>query len=353
MASHRRTNRQAVTAAPLLRAATGMVAATAAAFASTPSGHAAPAPAGEDPAARLSKLYAQAESATEKYNRAAERRQKLEERIGALSDQVARGRDKLNRMRRGLGALAGAQYRSGAVDPALVLLLSSDPDHYLERASTLDRIGSLRTGQVRRLLHTQRSVDQRRAEAVKYLGELRKAEAELARHKKAVRSKLAQARRLLVALPAQQRAAPGPVAPRPAPGHAHRVQPSARPVPAGSLPAPSARAALAVAAAQRALGAPYRWGSAGPYAFDCSGLTYWAYRQAGVTLPRTSQGQMHAGRRVSLADARPGDLVVYREDASHVAMYMGAGQVVHAPYPGASVRYDPVDMMPIAAVTRI
>jgi cell wall-associated NlpC family hydrolase len=78
----------------------------------------------------------------------------------------------------------------------------------------------------------------------------------------------------------------------------------------------------------------------------------WAYAQAGVALPRTSQGQATAGRQVPLSQARPGDLVAYRGDASHIGMYTGNGQVVHAPYPGAAVRYEPVGMMPVSSVTR-
>lgn len=79
----------------------------------------------------------------------------------------------------------------------------------------------------------------------------------------------------------------------------------------------------------------------------------WSYGQAGVGLPRTSQAQRNAGRQVPLAQAQPGDLVAYRDDASHIAMYMGNGQVIHAPYPGAPVRYDPVGMMPVSSVTRV
>lgn len=79
----------------------------------------------------------------------------------------------------------------------------------------------------------------------------------------------------------------------------------------------------------------------------------WAYARAGVSLPRTSQAQRYAGHMVPLSEARPGDLVVYRADASHVAMYVGNGQVIHAPYPGAAVRYDPVGMMPVSSVTRV
>ncbi|WP_236710571.1 C40 family peptidase, partial [Streptomyces sp. 150FB] len=106
-------------------------------------------------------------------------------------------------------------------------------------------------------------------------------------------------------------------------------------------------------AARRAVGLPYVWGANGPSGFDCSGLTQWAYAQAGVGLPRTSQAQRYAGHRVPLSQARPGDLVAYRDDASHIAMYAGNGQVIHAPYPGAAVRYDPVGMMPVSSVTRV
>ncbi|MHC5908949.1 C40 family peptidase, partial [Streptomyces sp. S6] len=108
----------------------------------------------------------------------------------------------------------------------------------------------------------------------------------------------------------------------------------------------------AVAAARSALGRPYVWGATGPSGFDCSGLMQWSYGQAGVSLPRTSQAQAHAGRRVPLSQAQPGDIVTYRSDASHVGMYVGNGQVIHAPYPGAPVRYDPVGMMPVSSVTR-
>ncbi|NED22679.1 C40 family peptidase, partial [Streptomyces sp. SID9913] len=117
--------------------------------------------------------------------------------------------------------------------------------------------------------------------------------------------------------------------------------------------AASGRAAAAVAAARSALGKPYVWGANGPGGFDCSGLTQWSYAQAGVAIPRTSQAQRHAGRQIPLSEARPGDLVVYRSDASHVGMYVGNGQVIHAPYPGAPVRHDPVGMMPISSVTRV
>jgi cell wall-associated NlpC family hydrolase len=95
---------------------------------------------------------------------------------------------------------------------------------------------------------------------------------------------------------------------------------------------------VAVAGAQR--GKPYRHGAQGPRAFDCSGLTSYAYRSVHVTLPRTANAQYHAARRLTRAAARPGDLVfwVQGNHAYHVAVYAGAGRVWHAPKPGDRVR---------------
>jgi cell wall-associated NlpC family hydrolase len=80
---------------------------------------------------------------------------------------------------------------------------------------------------------------------------------------------------------------------------------------------------------------------------------YYSWRQAGVTLPRTSQAQAFAGQRISLSEARPGDLVIFYRDMHHVGMYAGGGVMVHAPYPGAKVRYESVNAMPVAGVVRL
>jgi cell wall-associated NlpC family hydrolase len=188
-----------------------------------------------------------------------------------------------------------------------------------------------------------RELAQDRAEAAGKLAELERSRTAVAAHKKTVERKLAKARQLLNSLPFGQRAA------------YDRASRSGRddiPDLSGVVP-PDARAAAAIAAARSALGRPYVWGATGPSGFDCSGLMQWSYAHAGVHLPRTSQEQRFAGRQVPLSQAQPGDLVVYRSDASHVAMYVGNGQVIHAPYPGAPVRYDRVNMMPVSSVTRV
>ena len=107
----------------------------------------------------------------------------------------------------------------------------------------------------------------------------------------------------------------------------------------------------AVAAAETKLGDAYVWGAAGPNTFDCSGLTMWAYAQAGIQLPRTTYSQIGAGRQVPLSAIQPGDLVFYW-DTGHVAMYVGGGTVIHAPHTGDVVRYASLYMGTPEAVVR-
>ncbi len=114
----------------------------------------------------------------------------------------------------------------------------------------------------------------------------------------------------------------------------------------GALPsaaAPNQAADRAVQAADEVLGSPYRWGAVGPGTFDCSGLTSWAYRQAGVSIPRTSRAQYAALPKVPLDQLAPGDLVFWAHGSDpssihHVGIYVGEGRMVHAPRTGDVVK---------------
>ena len=99
-------------------------------------------------------------------------------------------------------------------------------------------------------------------------------------------------------------------------------------------PPPNATAAqLAIAAANSKVGAEYVWGTAGPDTFDCSGLTSWAYAQAGVYLPHSSASQS-TYPEVPYSSAQPGDLLFFYSPVSHVSLYLGGGMMVHARHPG-------------------
>lgn len=319
-------------------------AATAAATLGAATANAEPQDTPQAAGARVDRLYTEAERATEQYNKAGEDVARLRGEVSRAQDRAARGQERINRMREELGSAARAQYRSGGIDPSLALLLTSDPDSYLDRAAAVDRADAHRATALADLRKAQRALAQTRAEAARSLAGLERGREAVSRHKRTVQRKLSQARQVLKSLPGAERAAYA---------RASRDGRDTGAGPMAGLPAGSSRAAAAVLAVQRALGRPYVWGANGPSGFDCSGLMQWAYAQAGVSLPRTSQAQRYAGRMVPLSQARPGDLVAYRADAGHIAMYVGNGQVIHAPYPGAPVRYDPVGMMPVSSVTRV
>ena len=111
---------------------------------------------------------------------------------------------------------------------------------------------------------------------------------------------------------------------------------------ASAAPAASSVGMQIVQAARSKIGVPYVWGATGPNSFDCSGLTQWAFKKAGISLPRTSQAQSQAGERVSLSNLKPGDLIFFYSPVSHVGIYAGNGQMIEAPRSGSDVRISSV-----------
>uniref|UniRef100_UPI000DD665B6 coiled-coil domain-containing protein n=1 Tax=Streptomyces triticisoli TaxID=2182797 RepID=UPI000DD665B6 len=229
-------------------AVAGLLTAATTALGAVPAGSAVAAPHG-DARAEVDRLHQEAEKATEAYNQAGERAGLLRDRVRDSQDRIARQQQRVNDLRESLGAVAGAQYRSG-FDPFLALLFSHDPADYLDRAAALDRISAHQAGELKDLRRTLREISQERAEATRALAELDRSRRAAATHKRTVERKLAEARRLLDSLSPSER-------------EAHdRASRSRRD---GLLPgfddgpAASARAAAAVAAARSALGRPYVW----------------------------------------------------------------------------------------------
>ena len=113
----------------------------------------------------------------------------------------------------------------------------------------------------------------------------------------------------------------------------------------GPVVASSGAAQVAVDTAMAQRGKPYVWAAAGPGSFDCSGLTAYAYHAAGISLPHSSALQATMGQAVSRANLQPGDLVFFYSPISHVGIYIGNGQMVHAPTSGDVVKVARVDDM--------
>ena len=128
---------------------------------------------------------------------------------------------------------------------------------------------------------------------------------------------------------------------------------------AGEIAGRSVAAAPAVStgqkivdAARSQIGTPYVWGGAQPGGFDCSGLTSWAYQQVGKSIPRTSQAQANGGQSVGMGGKQLGDIIVFYPGATHVGIFSGGNNVIHAPQTGDVVKEASIDYMPVHSVVR-
>ncbi|MGV9562048.1 NlpC/P60 family protein [Streptomyces sp. NPDC003480] len=344
--------------------------------------HAAPAadgrPSIEEVAKKVDDLYRQAESATEQYNAAKERSTEERKNADTLLDDVARRTQKLNDARQELGSFAAAQYRTGAAAPdTATFLLADNPQDYFDQTQLMSRLTGRQKEAVDQYVIDQAATMKKRREAADSLRTLTESQTALRTAKTDVQRKLSAARQLLSELNAQekarlatlekkrqeeaQRQAEALARQQAAQQRAARQQtgqqqpssspttgssgssttvPSSGPTTADSSYTTKAEKALAFARAQ--IGKPYVWGATGPGSYDCSGLTGAAWKAAGVTLPRTTYDQVNAGTTVPLSDARPGDLIFFYDDISHVGLYIGNGMMIHAPKPGAYVREESV-----------
>ncbi|MCH0541656.1 C40 family peptidase [Streptomyces sp. MUM 203J] len=341
MASHRRPKQ------PSRARVTVLTATAAAAVALTSqSASAAPQPTKEEVKAKVDKLHHEAEVATEQYNQAEERREKLQGEISALQDKVARGQEEVNTLRDGIGSVAAAQYRGGGIDPALQLLLSSNPDDYLDRASAVDQLTAKQAETLESIQEKQRTLAQQRAEATAKLADLEDVRKTLGDKKEKYQGKLAEAQKLLNTLTAEERRKMQEEEQRKAreaQERASRATSESRPDLGDEAPA-SNRGAAALSAAATQVGKPYVSGAEGPNSYDCSGLTQWAYRQAGVSLTRTTYTQQNDGVKIGRSQLKPGDLVFFN-NLAHVGLYAGNNTVLHAPKPGAYVRYESMNYL--------
>ncbi|MFD7786620.1 NlpC/P60 family protein [Streptomyces nojiriensis] len=354
MASHRKPRQRPLSGGPARTTAATLAlagAATATVFEGTSQADPRPTPA--QVKSEVDRLYEEAEAATEQYNGAKEQADEAERALTGLREETARKTDQLNTARSALGTLAASQYRSGSLGTAVQLAMASDPQEYLSQAAFISRAGDRNAAGITTVRRRLDEVGKLREQAAGRLADLRSRQDELAGHKAVIEEKLTTAKNLLARLTAEERAAyeaqssGGPAA-APAASAASAPAKGAAPAP----PSDGSRTARAVAFAYGAIGKPYVWGATGPGSFDCSGLTQAAWRSAGVSLPRTTYTQINAGRRVSRDQLAPGDLVFFYSGVTHVGLYVGNGQMIHAPRPGSTVRLAPIDSMPWAGASR-
>ena len=307
----------------------------------------------------LAVLYSKTEAASEAYNATARKLNRQRDRTEDAEQSLTSVRSVLSESRRQAGRLARQQYRRGDIGlpPVVQLLLTRDPRDVMDGMHVITRTAGRQALTVQRLVAGERRQRQLTARARSALEKQQRLTAREKKQRDEVRARKNDVERMLASLPgeqlsqlrgvetAQQASAPGTLM--------SARKPASKGGNVKTRRQPSSSGAQAVRFALRQIGKPYRFGASGPKAFDCSGLTSKAWRKAGRPIPRTSQGQWKKLRRVPMNKLRPGDLVVYYKNASHVALYAGRGKVVHSPRPGSAVKLAPVrSMRPVRGAVR-
>ncbi len=331
---------------------------------------------------RVVELGMKLESAVERFNRANAGLDAVQARIADNLQQLRVTRSNVRKARAALAAQLVIEYRAGDTDAIAALLGARSLDAMLGRVTALRRVNAQTRQVVSDLLTARRELtrrerklaaDRRQADALVASAASAQAEIEsgIARQRQFVRGledEIAQlereeaarqrriaeeARRRLAAQRAADRAA---AAPDPGIGGSGAVRAGAD----GSIsvppPANGSIGARAVAAALRWIGTPYSWGGgnangpargiahgANTVGFDCSGLTLYAYAQVGIQLGHFTGWQWNAGQRIGrMSDLAVGDLVFFGSDLGHMGMYIGNGQMVHAPQTGDVVKISSI-----------
>ncbi|CAL9592142.1 NlpC/P60 family protein [Streptomyces sp. enrichment culture] len=298
----------------------------------------------------LQRLYREAEQATETYNATEERLAEQRAEVRRLDAELARSRLSLRDSRGAAGRLARQQYQNSSnLSPYLRLLLARDPQHALDQGHVIGRLAREQAETVGRLTGDAKKAAGLAERARKALAAQRALAERREQERDGVRERLGAVEELLATL------TPGELAALAEFEQDGIDEAQDRFLASGALGddgKPSQEGDRAVRFAVEQLGKPYEWGAEGPASYDCSGLTSVAWERAGTPIPRTSQEQWARLEHVPLGELRPGDLVVYFPEATHVAMYLGDGLVVQAPRPGADVKVSPIAANPVLGAVR-
>jgi cell wall-associated NlpC family hydrolase len=335
----------------------------------------------DDAMAKLNELSRQAEQTTEAMhsaqldlNNKLAVQQAAEAKHASDAAAVESAKSQLATFQSSVDRLAAAQYMGGRTDGMDAMLTATSPQGLIDQLAVQRVMAAEMSAQMK----SYREIGQQAALAedasAKSAAEAKTAAEQAAAVRADLQSKqsrlqlqIAVVKSQYTALTPNQRealAAMPPMPAPPAPTAPDAVPPANDPgvlaappggIPPGDMAPPEGgapEAATVIQAALSRIGSPYSWGASGPNAFDCSGLVMWSFQQAGIALPHSSQALARGGQPVSMDQMQPGDLVTYYSDASHVAIYLGDGMMVHASTYGTPVRVAPVDNAPIYNVRR-
>ncbi|MFD7937528.1 NlpC/P60 family protein [Streptomyces sp. NPDC048253] len=299
---------------------------------------------------KLEALYHDAAVATDAYNAAEEAAKKQSAEIVELAKKIVAGQEKLDDLKDRAGAAARAQYRTGGLPDEAQLMLTDDPSEFLDGAGRALQGQRATKGLIGELARTQQDLEQYSKDASTQWQKLEAGRKTKAAAQKRIEKQIAAAEKLESRLEKKEKERLEQLEAQVA------LEAQTAWLGTGVLDeinsAASVQGKKAVQFATAQIGKPYVWGAEGPDSFDCSGLTSEAWRSAGQAIPRTSQEQWKQLPHIAVEDMRPGDLIIYFDDASHVALYVGDGAIIHAPRPGRTVTLAGAGSMPILGVVR-
>jgi peptidoglycan DL-endopeptidase CwlO len=264
------------------------------------------------------------EKVVEQYNKITVLLQQGQARQAALKTQLQAQQASVDAAADDVGQMAVAAYKSGSMNGLNALLEAGSPRVLVDQLTALNEAARARNRQIAKY---QRARDAYQADKNKLDQDVA---AQLAQQKQlaAQRSQINGQLSHLNALMAQ--------------AGTRNTGPTGPPK---NIPYYPGKAGIAVKFAYSQIGAQYHWGAAGPYrsGYDCSGLTMAAWAKAGISLPHNAEMQYHAIPHISRSQLKPGDLVFYNS-LGHVAIYIGGGQVIHAPHTGTTVQIASVSI---------
>lgn len=297
------------------------------------------------------------------------RAEESESKLETLKQDLSAQESKVSQLGTNLGDLAMMQLNGGGMDITGQLLGSSDDTTFLSGLTTIQNETDRSMADLQTLQVEQARLDTLRGQQETITESLKADRAAKEKLAKEYEAKEAEAQQVYDRLSAEEQERLRKLEEQRQQEEAAREQAtreSASPTPSPSTgagdksdPPPSSsgggsgRAQQAVSYAIAQVGKGYVMGTTGPSTFDCSGLMYAAYKQVGISLPRTSQAQFSAGTSVSKGDLQPGDLVFYYGGITHVGMYIGNGQIVHAANPRSGVVTAGVNSMPYQGARRV
>ena len=238
-----------------------------------------------------------------------------------------------------------SQYKSASFSRTVALLSSNSTENYLQTVQTMNLLTEHQSEVATMAANAISTANAATAKAKAAVTAANQKQAQLTKRQQALKAEVSKYQALLATLTAAERVRY--FNPTPPPSQAAVIQ-----VFSSSGGTGSGNANTAVQAARAQLGKPYEWGAAGPNSYDCSGLTMYAWGQAGVSLPHSAADQQGIGTSVAQSDLQPGDLVFFGSPAYHVAIYIGDGMIIHAPTSGDVVKIVSLSSMPDYAGAR-